>query len=81
MTDPTAAATIAGSALVGAEAAGESAPTEVVETVTETEVVETVTEEAPTEVVETVTDSAPTEVVETVTEAAEESPDPEKPSA
>ena len=45
------------------------APTEVVETVTETEVVETVTE------------AAPTEVVETVTEAAEESPDPEKPSA
>ncbi len=67
MPDPTAAATIAGSALVGAEAAGESAPTEVVETVTETDVVETVTEEAPTEVVETVTE---TDVVETVTEAA-----------
>ena len=113
MPDPTAAATIAGSAPSsesprplasraptevvetdrGRRDRHRGAPTEVVETVTETEVVETVTEAAPTEVVETVTeaaptevvetvtDAAPTEVVETVTEAAEESPDPEKPSA
>ena len=69
MPDPTAAATIAGSALIGAETVSESVPTEVVETVSEaapTEVIETVTE---TPVVETApTEAAPTEVVETVTE-------------
>jgi hypothetical protein len=77
MPDPTAAATIAGSALVGAGAAGEAASGEVVETAdeTSTDVIETV-DETSTDVIETVAETdiveaetVETDVIETVTEA------------